>query len=184
MRFKLYLLPFCLFLLTGAFAQTDSVSHAGYPFGLTPPSYFHRSHGYKFARTERTLGVILGYRGLHSHSLEAGIGHGKFWFGEGGLGGSGINAVVEWMPAEQVVGPQLQLWTAGWGFFLGADLTASAIQYIGPGENTFALRGEVGYSIAFLHLNYNRTFQFGANRDYLPKNQFGIRVYLPFYPKR
>lgn len=145
--------------------------------------YFYRMCGYKFGKSARTLGIMPEYQ-VGNSSFSLGISHGYFEAGEWGGMGKGITANFGLLTEQKGYSASFSAWRYWYFIAAGPLVGARAIGYWNnEGQNTFALRPEVGLYIVFFQLKYGYDIRFNKDFIGLPsKHNFTISFYLPVYP--
>lgn len=187
MRFLFFIVFIINFLF--ATAQTDTIPKDTIllmPFGDCPPDnpYFYRMCGYKFGRSARTLGIMPEYQAGNSAVL-LGFSHGFFEAGEWGGMGKGITLNGGFLTRRNAYTASVGVWSYRYFIAVGPLIGARAVGYWNKeGQNTFALRPEVGLFFFWLQLKYG--YDIRLNKDFIGLNtrhNFTFSFYLPVYPR-
>jgi hypothetical protein len=184
-----FLLIIVLFCCSTTLAQQDTLpKDTIYPmaFGDCPPDnpYFYSMCGYKFGKSARTLGIMPEYQAGNSAVL-LGFSHGYFEAGEWGGMGKGITLNGGFLTRINAYTASAGVWSYRYFIAVGPLIGAKAVGYWNnKGQNTFAIRPEVGLFFFWVQLKYG--YDIRLNKDFIGLNtrhNFTFSFYLPVYPR-
>lgn len=170
-------------------AQTDTLARdtlLPIAFGDCPTGnpYFYRMCGYKFGKSARTLGIMPEYQ-LGNRAVSLGISHGYFEAGEWGGMGRGITANFGFLTRRNAYTASVGVWKYAYFIAVGPLAGVRAVGYWNnKGQNTFAIRPELGVFAFWLQLKYG--YDIRLNKDFIglrQRHNFTLSFYLPVYPK-
>lgn len=136
---------------------------------------------------EARFGITAGYRGFNNSLVELGAGLMIVEFESTSdylvAAGIGMNLKGLWIPSVDIYGAEAESWIGLNIMGVGADVSWNNTVYFQDGRALVATRPEIGYTIAFAHLNYGFHIPFGSNWDGIPRHNLVLRVNLPLQPE-
>jgi hypothetical protein len=165
------------------YSQNDSTNtELGDISSNYPDKCLYRWSGSKFAKKEKSIGIVPSIQGVNELYLGLGISKAQFIIGEGGGTGFGATLGVDYNPIDKIIAPKMNLWATGFAFFFGGNIGLSGFYYIKEQESNFVLKPEIGIGYLKIFINYGYNIFLRDDFEGVSKHTFTLSYYHTFLP--